>query len=114
MPYTGPDGTTHDASYWNVAGVNLDKTSKTGLVVFNGYHDADARQSGKALIGQKTYPVSPETFDAYFSVQATDAKGKNVFKQAYELADATPESTGPFQQDKKDAGVPFFSQATDL
>ena len=84
MIYVANDGTEHLNSYWRPVQINIGIGDKTANVVFYGYKDQAARHAGNASIGSKSYAVSGDQFEEYFSSAAL--LNNDPAAKSYELA----------------------------
>lgn len=67
LNFTDPDtGANYPESYWIPGTMQMDKPTKTGVIVFICYVDGQARLDGKENITRRHYPVTGENWDAYF------------------------------------------------
>ena len=89
MKYEGQEGVIYENSYWKPVEINLCLSDKRGLIVFYGYKDKEAKEHKKSNIGQKSYQISSDLFDKYFSVAILNQEKINVISQAYQFADDT-------------------------
>ena len=87
MSFTDQYGETSPQSYWRIVLVNRVKEDRTANLVFYGF--TNESQKGKRIIGQKSYTVSGEDFDTWFSPSVLSPEGINPESKAYEYAVAT-------------------------
>ena len=106
MPFETEAGDTYAQSYWRVVQVNIGVADKTAHVVFHGYRNVVAKNNGKRHIGEKSYSISGNKFNDYFTAAKLDEK--DPMAQGYQLAKDTLD-TGP-DNDKKS----FFDGALDV
>jgi predicted phage tail protein len=106
MRFKSLTGVVCEESYWIPVQVNLNKIDKTGVVLFYGYASKEARDLGSLPVGQKTYAVSQEQFDLYFTANAINPEGTNQFLAAYVLAESTMEGERSLARVLDDCGNP--------
>jgi hypothetical protein len=92
MAHTDASGNSYTASYWRVVQVNIGIADKSASVLFYGYKDDAARQSGKVNIGQKLYGLFGDKVTEYFGASVLDTA--NPMEQAYKLTMDTLDTNG--------------------
>lgn len=73
-----------NATYYIVAGVNINKISQSALITVYGYSTKQARDSGANPIHIYTSNVYPKDFDKYFSIEIFQNNPKtDQYRQGY-------------------------------
>lgn len=85
LSYTDSFSEEYPEAYFRLVQCNICVADKSGQVTFYAY--PNAAKKGKRVIGQRSYAITPETYDTYFATSVL--KTKDPYKQAYELAKAT-------------------------
>lgn len=107
MSYTDKSGRTSPDSYWRVEFVALDRTQKSGRIVFSGFHNSKMALEEKISIGIKEFSILGEEFDQYFNSEILDQKGFNIWQAAYEMVK-------PSNKEGDEKLISFFKEATDV
>lgn len=115
MSYTDARLTTHPESVWLPMFVGFDHGSKSGRIVFNGYHDLAALAANAPVIDQKAYEVSG---DVYLSiVGGAPSSGSSVLdvvsQACYDYSSTVLDKAAPTEEDP-DRKVSFFAGASTL
>ena len=115
MPFEDTFGTMHEASYWCVVQVNLNKIARDGQVTILGFVGRDARLAGKQPIGARTYSINPAQYDSFFSPEVIKAPDNDQFKAAYMLIAATKDIVKvPATEEEPEVLGNFFDDALDV
>ena len=92
MEFTDKYGDIYPESYWKVVQTNICQADKVGRVQFYGYQDA--ANSGKRIIGEKSYDITNGAYEAAFDVDVLNPNGANPVAAAYVHALATQDTDG--------------------
>jgi hypothetical protein len=79
-------GVTFPESYWRPAQVTIVPADRRVGVVFYGYASSAARHAGLPPIGQRSYFVHEDDYEARYGTATLDEPGQNPIRRAYELA----------------------------
>jgi len=77
------ENTGVSATYWIICDLYGDWKDKTMFVKLCGYISAQARAEGRKEVLERSYTLSGDMFDIYFSPTAMSPEGVNVVTQGY-------------------------------
>lgn len=79
------DNTGVSATYWKICDLFGDWKGRTMFVKLCGYLSAQEKANGRKEVLEKSYSLSGDLFDMYFSPSAMSPEGVNVVSQGYEF-----------------------------
>ncbi len=82
ITFTHSNGTEYPESYWRITQLFVDVPARYAKFFFIGYKDAQARNDGKAGIGERSVEIFGDTFSEYF-LEVTE-KIKNPQEVGYD------------------------------
>jgi hypothetical protein len=77
------DNTGVSATYWIICDLYGDWKEKTMFIKLCGYISAQARAEGRKEVLERSYTLSGDMFDIYFSPTTLNPEGVNVVSQGY-------------------------------
>jgi hypothetical protein len=67
MSYTDSCHNSYSASYWRITDMVIELKNRRCSIVFSGYKDKQARDEGADSVGEKSYLIEGDVFDAYYA-----------------------------------------------
>ena len=77
------ENTGVSATYWIICDLYGDWKDKKMFIKLCGYISAQARAEGRKEVLERSYTLSGDMFDIYFSPAAMSPEGVNVVSQGY-------------------------------
>ena len=111
LNYRDRYGNQQPNSYWRIVSINISLIQQEAVILFFGYKDKQAYDSGAAPLGNKEYVINGASFTAFYNSHLAPG-GPNLFQLAYAHATSTKDVvTDPADATKN---VSFFANGEDV